>query len=600
MQKIKESFILQFIRGPWFMVISSFLIMSTAGTPYAFGLYSSVLKSVLGYDQTTLNLVSFFKDVGTNVGVLSGFLAEVTPPWFVLSTGSVINMFGYLMIWLAVTKKMAKPKVWMMCLYICLGANSTAFANTAAMVTCIKNFPGSRGVVLGLLKGYVGLSGAILTQLYHAFYYNDPKSLILLVGWLPAAICLAFARTIRIMKVPHQPNELQVFYNFLYLTLGLAGFLMVMIIVEQKVAFTQSEYGGSAAVMLFLLFLPLGVAIMEEHKIWKSKKSAQNEAFQMKTIKETTPPSLPEASPVPTNSLLDPSTEKAAQVSSCWENVFNPPPRGEDYTILQALFSVDLLILFFTVISGVGGTLTAIDNLGQMGASLGYAPRSISTFVSLVSIWNYLGRVMAGLVSEILLRKYKFPRPLMLTLILLVACVGHLLVAFHPPGGLYVASVIIGFCFGAQWSIVFTTISEIFGLKYYSTLYNFGSVASPIGLYVLNVTVTGHLYDREARKQLAALGLTRKAGQALNCAGVVCFKLSFVIIAAVTFLGTLVSIILVVRASSSNSAFQRFNQILVKFQKTTSASSSSSFHQNKLCQNPSPNLAPDFFTPFVF
>ncbi|XP_062156971.1 uncharacterized protein LOC133864603 [Alnus glutinosa] len=547
MQKIKESFILQFIRGPWFMVISSFLIMSTAGTPYAFGLYSGVLKSVLGYDQTTLNLVSFFKDVGTNVGVLSGFLAEVTPPWFVLSTGSVINMVGYLMIWLAVTKKMAKPKVWMMCLYICLGANSTAFANTAAMVTCIKNFPGSRGVVLGLLKGYVGLSGAILTQLYRAFYYNDSKSLILLVGWLPAAICLAFARTIRIMKVPHQPNELQVFYNFLYLTLGLAGFLMVMIIVEQKVAFTQSEYGGSAAVMLFLLFLPLGVAIMEEHKIWKSKKSAQNEAVQMKTIKETTPPSLPEASPAPTNSLIDSSTEKAVQVSSCWENVFNPPPRGEDYTILQALFSVDLLILFFTVISGVGGTLTAIDNLGQMGASLGYAPRSISTFVSLVSIWNYLGRVMGGLVSEILLKKYKFPRPLMLTLILLVACVGHLLVAFHPPGGLYVASVIIGFCFGAQWSIVFTTISEIFGLKYYSTLYNFGSVASPIGLYVLNVTVTGHLYDREARKQLAALGLTRKDGQALNCAGVVCFKLSFIIIAAVTFLGALVSIILVIR-----------------------------------------------------
>jgi hypothetical protein len=34
---------------------------------------------VLGYDQSTLNLVSFFKDVGTNVGILSGLLAEVTP-----------------------------------------------------------------------------------------------------------------------------------------------------------------------------------------------------------------------------------------------------------------------------------------------------------------------------------------------------------------------------------------------------------------------------------------------------------------------------------------------------------------------------------------
>uniref|UniRef100_A0A0D3FMH2 Uncharacterized protein n=1 Tax=Oryza barthii TaxID=65489 RepID=A0A0D3FMH2_9ORYZ len=232
---------------------------------------------------------------------------------------------------------------------------------------------------------------------------------------------------------------------------------------------------------------------------------------------------------------------------ACMQDVFRPPARGEDYTILQALFSVDMAVLFVATICGIGGTLTAIDNMGQIGQSLGYPQRSISTFVSLVSIWNYAGRVAAGFGSEYVLAAYKLPRPLALTAVLLLATAGHLLIALGVGNGLYAASVILGFCFGAQWPLLFAIISEVFGLKYYSTLYNFGAVASPVGSYILNVRVTGHLYDREAERQLAAAAggaAARRGSRDLTCAGVRCFRVSFLIIAAVTLLGAAVSLLL--------------------------------------------------------
>ncbi|QCE06075.1 hypothetical protein DEO72_LG9g1084 [Vigna unguiculata] len=544
-----KAFIHHVITGRWFMIFASCLIMAVSGATYMFGLYSNEVKTSLGYDQSTLNLISFFKDLGANLGIFSGLINEVSPPWVILAMGATMNFVGYFMIWLSVTSRIAKPQLWQMCLYFYIGANSQSFANTGALVNCVQSFPRSRGSVIGLLKGYVGLSGAIFTQLYHAFYGDNSKTLIFLIGWLPAAVSFIFLPTVRVLSITPQPREIKVFYQLLYISLGVAGFLMVLIVIQNRLSFTRVEYIVDGIMVLLLLLLPLVIVFKEEFRLWKNQNQNlnqnqnQNQNFTDHADVVASVIELPEAEEAHGAA----SSHLEGKTNSCLKNVFKPPKRGEDYTIFQAIFSIDMLILFIASVFGVGGTLTALDNLGQIGNSLGYPKKSLTTFVSLVSIWNYLGRASSGFASEFLLAKYKFPRPLLLTLVMLLSCVGHILIAFGIPNSLYFSSVIIGFCFGAMWPLMFAIISEIFGLKYYSTLYNLGAVASPVGSYILNVKVTGFLYDREALKQLKMKGLTRQTGKDLTCLGVQCYKMAFIIITAFTLVGCFVSFILVLR-----------------------------------------------------
>ncbi|XP_071700609.1 uncharacterized protein [Rutidosis leptorrhynchoides] len=325
---------LHVFRGRWFMMFACLLIMSVAGAIYMFAIYSGDIKTALGYDQSTLNLLSTFKELGGNAGIISGLISEISPPWVVLLLGAIMSFSGYIMVWLAVTKRIAKPPIWQMCLFICIGANSQTFANTGALVTCVRNFPESRGVVLGLLKGFVGLSGAIITQLYHSFYGHDTRSLILFIGWLPAVVSIVFIQIVRILNVVRQVNEVKTFYNLLYISLGLAGLLMVITIIQNKLQFLKIEYVMTASVVLILLFSPIVIVIKEELKLWKRKQVNQfpvNIITGNLNLKMNMNPNL--------NTNLNTSFDNATFLPPkkdvyCWETVIEPPERGEDNALL--------------------------------------------------------------------------------------------------------------------------------------------------------------------------------------------------------------------------------------------------------------------------
>uniref|UniRef100_A0A7N2R9M9 Nodulin-like domain-containing protein n=1 Tax=Quercus lobata TaxID=97700 RepID=A0A7N2R9M9_QUELO len=186
-------------------------------------------------------------------------------------------------------------------------------------------------------------------------------------------------------------------------------------------------------------------------------------------------------------------------------------------TYLFGVYSVDIK----ATLGYDQSTLNLLSTCKDLGANVGVLSGLLAE-----AIHNTL---LVPLLSEIILLRWKVPRPLIMTLVL--SGVGDLLIAFPIPSCVYIASLIIGFSYGAQLTLLFTIISELFGLKYYSTLFNCGQLASPLGSYVFNVQVVGKLYDKEALKQLALKGMTRSMVKELTCMGKECYRLSFVILA---------------------------------------------------------------------
>ncbi|KAK3018958.1 hypothetical protein RJ639_003600 [Escallonia herrerae] len=116
--------VIHVVRDRWISLFASIFIMAELmSLEYTPG-------RSLGYDQTTLNLLGFFKDLGANIGVLPSLIAKITPTWFQLLIGSAMNFVGFFIIRLAVTSKIAKPKVWLMC----FSSNSQNFSNMGALL----------------------------------------------------------------------------------------------------------------------------------------------------------------------------------------------------------------------------------------------------------------------------------------------------------------------------------------------------------------------------------------------------------------------------------------------------------------------------------
>lgn len=310
-----------------------------------------------------------------------------------------------------------------MCILIFVGNNGETYYNTAALVSCVQNFPKSRGPVVGILKGFAGLSGAIITQIYAIVHTPDHAALIFMLAVGPAMVVIALMFIVRPVGGHKQVRSSDASsFTFIYsVCLLLAAYLMGVMLLEDLVDLSPAVTILLTLILLSVLTVPVAIPVLmtfypdepdlahecllPEHQKEERDGSARPSEVILSEVEDEKPmevDSLPESERQKRIVQLQARLFQAAAEGAVRVRRRRGPHRGEDFTLLQALIKADFWLLFFSLLLGSGSGLTVIDNLGQMSQSLGYEDSHI--FVSMISIWNFLGRIGGGYVSEVIVR----------------------------------------------------------------------------------------------------------------------------------------------------------------------------------------------------
>ncbi|KAL5697803.1 hypothetical protein ACHQM5_028917 [Ranunculus cassubicifolius] len=542
-------------RPPWVGLGAAVWIQVASGSAYTFPLYSHSLKSVLGFNQQQLTMLGVANDIGENFGLLTGLACNKFPPWVVLSIGALTCFLGYGVLWLAITHTVMDLPYWLLWVALAIATNSSTWLSTAAIVTNMRNFPISRGIVAGILKGYSGISAAVFTEVYSAVLHSSSSQLLLFLTLGIPLICVLLMYFVKRCEPAVDSDSVErshfIFVQVASIALGI--YLLTTTTINDTLSLSGPISYVFVAVMILLLLAPLAVPVKmtlyPTHQSKMNKLGRANGSTSQLNSGASTP------NPDNLEPLLNPSTSTTQLGSFLGSDDSSDidmllaegegavkkkrrPRRGEDFSVREALVKADFWLLFLVYFVGVGTGVTVINNLAQIGIAQGTKDTTI--LLSLFSFSNFAGRLGGGVVSEHFVKTRTIPRTVWMTCTQVIMVLTYVMFALAFKGTLYIATALLGFCYGVQFSVMVPVASELFGLKNFAVIYNIMLMGNPLGALIFSGGLAGYVYDREVAKQQ---GLNLLHSSAV-CLGPNCFRLTFLVLAGVCCIGTFLSVIL--------------------------------------------------------
>lgn len=169
-------------------------------------------------------------------------------------------------------------------------------------------------------------------------------------------------------------------------------------------------------------------------------------------------------------------------------NAPKAPAAATDYEWTQMIRTPQFFLLWIMFVFGAGAGLMIIGKLAkivdlQAGIKAGFI------FVALLAVGNAAGRVIAGVLSDKIGRTWT-----MFAVFVFQAVLMFFLRGLDAYGTLFLASVLIGFNYGANLSVFPSATKDYFGLKNFGVNYGFVFTAWGVG-GILGPMLSGLIFD---------------------------------------------------------------------------------------------------------
>lgn len=578
----------------WVTFAASCYVQACSGLSYSFSIYAPYLKEHLDLSQTQLATVGFVINLGGYFAIISGSIYDSFEeyhrlgPRLVIWLGSLCCFCGYFGLYLMASGRAHGDFAQLLLFAACAG-NSGTWLDTSALVTNVRNFPNERGFAVGILKSFLGLSASLYTSIYMVAFEPDVVSYLLMLALLPStltAVLALFVNQVPFVQAGEHASSSEWFSTEgrfllgLLLVSALAFYQMAGALLSAHADVAPMSREVLAGGMLCLLALVPLLALRSGGLFAQPLAAEQQTAVRTgRGVNHAPlPPPTSDEEAVGSDAaiknaasmrirkaprLLDADEESGANDSDDGGRGLvapllqpdadhpvhrprpalsplgapEPPPASENLTVSQVLLRLDFWLLFLQFTVGVGTGLAYLNNLGQIVIALGGVKDGQVVMVSLFSVANAAGRLTMGYIPEHYLHARATPRSYFLVAIAALTTAVAAFLSVARLAQLYVASLLVGFAFGAHWSLIPAITSDMFGLKHFAANYTTLQIAPAVGSFFLATRLAGYVYDKHAGGHDA-----RHA-----CIGPDCFHDTFMILALLAAAATLCSLLVAAR-----------------------------------------------------